>query len=115
MTRLTWKSFNSGMIMGAVVGASLVGFGPRFFSAQIVQAAPSPQAPAAQPAPAAKGKGKQAVSTVPCGPNIQGDLGKNTAKDSRCFELPSTTELCACLPPLYARSTLCQVGDASLS
>ena len=36
---------------------------------------------------AAKGKGKQAVSTVPCGPNIQGDLGKNTARDSRCFEI----------------------------
>ena len=91
MTRLTWKSFNSGMIMGAVIGASLVGFGPRFFSAQVVQAAPSPQAPAPQGAPAAKGKGKQAVSTVPCGPNIQGDLGKNTAKDSRCFELRSYT------------------------
>jgi len=90
MTRLTPSSFSSGIVLGAVLGAALMGFGPRFLSTQIVQAAPSPQN--AQPAqPAAKGKGKQAVSTVPCGPNIQGDLGKNTAKDSRCFEIRSYT------------------------
>lgn len=36
----------------------------------------------------AQGKGKApAAPAGPCGPNIQGALGKNTAPDSRCFEL----------------------------
>jgi hypothetical protein len=52
-------------------------------TAPSVQAAPQ----AAPPAETAKGKGRTPPSTAPCGPNIQGELGKNTAKDSRCFEL----------------------------
>jgi hypothetical protein len=77
----------SGFVLGVVVTSLAF----RVFSIHGVQAAPSPQA--AQPAqatqggPAARGGKKQATSTAPCGPNIQGDLGKNTAKDSRCFEL----------------------------
>ena len=46
----------------------------------------------AQPAQGAaqgQGRGQRGPATppAPCGPNIAGDLGKNTAKDSRCFEL----------------------------
>ena len=73
----TWYS-----ISGFVLGVAATSFMFHMLSVQNVQAAPqAPQQPAAE-----KGK-KQATSTAPCGPNIQGDLGKNTAKDSRCFEL----------------------------
>ena len=68
-------------LSGFVLGAALTGFGFRMLTAPGVQAAPQ------APAEAAKGKGRTPPSTAPCGPNIQGDLGKNTAKDSRCFEL----------------------------
>ena len=91
MRRLVGTGFSSGIALGMVLGAVLAGLGLRVLTTPSVQAAPQ----AAQPAPATsdaakgggKGKGKQAASTVPCGPNIQGDLGKNTARDSRCFEL----------------------------
>jgi hypothetical protein len=76
---------NSFSVSGFVLGVVVTFFGFRVFSTQGVQAAPRPQD--AQPGAAAKGGKKQALSTAPCGPNIQGDLGKNTAKDSRCFEL----------------------------
>jgi hypothetical protein len=77
---------------GMVLGVAIASLGFRVLTPQGVQAqAPQGvQAPQAAPDAAKGGKGKggkQAVSTVPCGPNIQGDLGKNTAKDSRCFEL----------------------------
>jgi hypothetical protein len=72
-------------LSGFVLGAALTGFGFKMLTAPSVQAAP--QAPPAPGAPAAKGKGRTPPSTAPCGPNIQGDLGKNTAKDSRCFEI----------------------------
>ena len=69
---------------GMVAGIAITSLGFRLLTPQNVQAqAPAPAADAAK----AKAKGKQAVSTVPCGPNIEGDLGKNTAKDSRCFEV----------------------------
>jgi hypothetical protein len=71
---------------GMVLGAALMCVVPRVLTTQSVQAAPAPQA--ADTAAKEGGKGnKQALSTAPCGPNIQGDLGKNTARDSRCFEL----------------------------
>jgi hypothetical protein len=70
---------------GMLLGVAITSLGFRVLSPQNVQAAPQAQA---APAPdAAKAKGKQAASTAPCGPNIQGDLGKNTARDSRCFEI----------------------------
>lgn len=77
--------FGSGIMIGAVLGAAVVGLGLSFFSAPSVEAAP--QAAKAK----AKAKGKGQASTAPCGPNIQGDLGKNTAPDSRCFELRAYT------------------------
>ena len=78
------NGFGPGIAIGIVLG----GLGFRVLTTQSVHAAPGQaQAPPADAAAKGKAKGKQAVSTVPCGPNIQGDLGKNTAKDSRCFEL----------------------------
>jgi hypothetical protein len=78
--RFVLSGFAPGIALGMVLGVAFAGVGFRVFKTQTVQAQ--------EPAPAAKGKGqKQATSTAPCGPNIQGDLGKNTAKDSRCFEL----------------------------
>jgi hypothetical protein len=73
--RLVLTSFGTGIL----VGVALAGLGFRFLTTPSVQA----QAPQA-----GQGKGKApAGPPAPCGPNIQGDLGKNTAKDSRCFEL----------------------------
>ncbi len=68
-------------LSGFALGVAVTSLGFRLVTAQGVQAAPQ-----AAPAPSKQGK-KQATSTAPCGPNIQGDLGRNTAKDSRCFEL----------------------------
>src|SRR5215469_6049634 len=69
-------------LSGFALGVAVTSLGFRLVTAQDVQAAPQ----TAAPAPAKQGK-KQATSTAPCGPNIEGDLGRNTAKDSRCFEL----------------------------
>ncbi len=74
----------SGMVLGVVITS--MGFQvlrPQGVQAQTPQAAPAPDGAKG----GGKGKGKQATSTAPCGPNIQGELGANTAKDSRCFEL----------------------------
>src|SRR5205814_10425537 len=48
-----------------------------------------PAQPAAGPPPALRGRGQRgpAATPAPCGPNIAGALGKNTAPNSRCFEL----------------------------
>ena len=69
----------SGFVLG--VGAASLGF--RVLSTPRVVLA-APQAPAAG---AKGGKKGPTGPPAPCGPNIQGDLGKNTAPDSRCFEL----------------------------
>src|SRR5438105_13347211 len=64
---------------GFVLGVGLTAIATHMLTVPSVQA----QAPEA-----AKAKGgRTPASTAPCGPNIQGDLGKNTAQDSRCFEL----------------------------
>ena len=79
------KKFVLTGLSGMLLGVAITSLAFRVLTPQNVQAAPQAQG---APAPdAAKGKGKQAVSTVPCGPNIQGDLCKNTAPDSRCFEI----------------------------
>jgi NIPSNAP len=75
-------------LSGFALGVAVTSLGFRLVTAQDVQAAP--QAASTTQAQAANGRGqgkKQATSTAPCGPNIEGDLGRNTAKDSRCFEL----------------------------
>src|SRR5262245_19742244 len=86
-----------------VFGLVVAGFGLYFLTTQAGQAAAPPGAQIAQAAPAAQGaqppqgggqgrgqgRGQRgpAAPPAPCGPNIAGDLGVNTAKDSRCFEL----------------------------
>jgi hypothetical protein len=88
---LELTSFASGIVVGAVVAILAVGiFATGIFHTQeaAAQAAPAAQG---QAAPAAQGGGRgqrgPAAPPAPCGPNIEGDLGANTAKDSRCFEL----------------------------
>jgi len=75
-------------LSGFALGVALTSLGFRLVNTKGVQAAP--QAAPAPQAQSTNGRGqgkKQTTSTVPCGPNIEGDLGRNTAKDSRCFEL----------------------------
>jgi hypothetical protein len=83
---------------GIVLGVAFTGLGLGVLATRGVQSAQAGQAagpaPAPQAAPAAQGgrgqgRGQRGPATppAPCGPNIQGDLGKNTARDSRCFEL----------------------------
>jgi hypothetical protein len=82
---MTKRSVLTGFSLGMLFGVGFASLGFRVLTTQSVQAAPQ-----AADAAAAKGGGKgkkQATSTAPCGPNIEGELGKNTAKDSRCFEL----------------------------
>jgi hypothetical protein len=81
---LTGLSF-SGILFGLVFAA--LGF--KVLTSQVqAQAAPAAQAPQGAP-DAGRGRGQRAPATppAPCGPNIAGSFGVNTAKDSRCFEL----------------------------
>lgn len=72
-------------VSGFVLGIAAASLGVRVLSTPGVQAAPQAQPSAAsQPARAQRGP---AGPPAPCGPDIQGALGRNTAKDSRCFEL----------------------------
>ena len=76
-----------------VFAAVIAGLGLWVLTTHAAQAPQGGQAvQPAQPAQGAaqgQGRGQRGPATppTPCGPNIAGDLGKNTAKDSRCFEL----------------------------
>jgi len=76
-----------------VFAAVIAGLGLWVLTTHAAQAPQGGQAvQPAQPAQGAaqgQGRGQRGPATppAPCGPNIAGDLGKNTAKDSRCFEL----------------------------
>ena len=95
--RFALSGFVSGIVVGVIVTILVAGiFAGGIFRAPEAQAAQAPQAPAGQAAPPAAqggqggaGRGQRGPATppAPCGPNIAGDLGANTAKDSRCFEL----------------------------
>jgi NIPSNAP len=75
-------------LSGFALGVALTSLGFRLVTAQAVHAAPQAAPPTSTQLTNGRGQGKkQAISTAPCGPNIEGDLGRNTAKDSRCFEL----------------------------
>ena len=75
-------------LSGFVLGVAVASLGFRVLSTQRVVLAAPPAPQAAPAAPGAKGGKKGPTAPpAPCGPNIQGDLGKNTAPDSRCFEL----------------------------
>jgi hypothetical protein len=76
--RFAQTGFVSGLVLGIVI-ASLAFSVATTVGAQTAQTAPT--APTAQ---ATQGRGGAAA---PCGPNITGDLGKNTHQNSRCFEL----------------------------
>jgi hypothetical protein len=92
---LALTGFASGVVVGIAVAMLAVGiFASGIFHTQeaAAQAAPAAQgqgAPPAQGGAAGGGRGQRGPATppAPCGPNIEGDLGANTAKDSRCFEL----------------------------
>ena len=74
-------------LSGFALGVALTSLGFHLVTAQGAQAAPqAPPPPPSTQLTNGRGQGKkQATSTAPCGPNIEGDLGRNTAKDSRCF------------------------------
>ena len=71
MTRNLQTGFAAGLVLGIVIGGLAFGISAR---AQV---------------PQGQGRGQRGPASppAPCGPNIAGDLGKNTAPDSRCFEL----------------------------
>ena len=86
MTRGTVLTGVSGFVLG--IAAASLGF--RVLLSPGVQAAPqAPQPAVSQTAPGGGGRAQRgpAGPPAPCGPNIEGALGRNTAKDSRCFEL----------------------------
>jgi NIPSNAP len=84
---MTKKSVLTGLSFSAMVfGLVFAAFGFRVLSTQGAQAQAAPAAQAQQ-ADGGRGQRAPAAPPAPCGPNIQGDLGINTAKDSRCFEL----------------------------
>ena len=77
--------FFLGIVVGVVITALTIG---AVAQAQAPQSAPgAPAAQGAQPAGQGRGQRGPAAPPAPCGPNISGDLGKNTANNSRCFEL----------------------------
>jgi hypothetical protein len=77
-------------LSGIAVGLVFAGVGLKVLATQ--GASPAPAAQVGQAAPGTQrgqGRGQRgpAAPPAPCGPNIAGDLGKNTDQDSRCFEL----------------------------
>jgi len=72
--RILQTGFASGLVLGIVIGS---------LAFSMVVGAQAPQGGAGQ----GRGQRGPAAPPAPCGPNIAGDLGKNTAPDSRCFEL----------------------------
>jgi hypothetical protein len=87
--RFALAGFVSGILVGVVVTILAVGiFAAGAFQTQEAQAAQAtPAAPAQGAAGGGRGQRGPATPPAPCGPNIEGDLGANTARDSRCFEL----------------------------
>jgi hypothetical protein len=86
--RFALAGFVSGIVVGVVVTVLSIGiFAAGVFHTPEARAAQA--GPPAQAAPAGEGRGQRgpAAPPAPCGPNIAGDLGANTARDSRCFEL----------------------------
>src|SRR5262249_4071267 len=77
-----------------VIAVVIAGLGLWVLTTQAGQAPQGGQAAqGAQPGQGGQGRGQgrgqrgPAAPPAPCGPSIAGDLGVNTAKDSRCFEL----------------------------
>ncbi len=94
--RFALSGFVSGIVVGVVATVLVIGMfaggvfhTPEARAAQAATAAQGQAAPQGGAAPAGGGRGQRgpAAPPAPCGPNIAGDLGANTARDSRCFEL----------------------------
>src|SRR6185295_4896676 len=77
----------NGFVSGIVVGALATGFAITLSTTGVLQAKQATPAPQGGAAGGGRGQRGPATPPAPCGPNIAGDLGANTAKDSRCFEL----------------------------
>jgi hypothetical protein len=77
--RFLQNGFASGLVLGIVL-ASLS------FGIVATVGAQAPQGGAQAPQAAPQGRGQRGPA-APCGPNIAGDLGRNTDPNSRCFEL----------------------------
>ena len=91
---MTKRFMQPGFVSGIVLGVVIAGVAFSIVATQGAQPAqagqqvqPAQPAPAAQPAQGARGQRGPAAPPAPCGPNIAGPLGKNTAPNSRCFEL----------------------------
>jgi len=82
--RFLQTGFVSGLMLGIVLAGLAFGV-VTTVGAQAQQAPPAPPAQGAQGQ--ARGQRGPAAPAAPCGPNIAGDLGKNTDPNSRCFEL----------------------------
>lgn len=74
---MTKRFVQTGFLSGLLTGIVIAGLA-------FAVAASGAQAPQGG---AGRGQRGPAAPAAPCGPNIAGDLGKNTAPDSRCFEL----------------------------
>jgi hypothetical protein len=80
-------------VTAIVFGVVLAGLGLWALTIEAGQAAARQAVQPPPPAQGVQGRGRgrgqrgPAAPAAPCGPNIAGDLGKNTARDSRCFEL----------------------------
>src|SRR5678809_1692199 len=82
------RFLQTGFVSGLMLGIVLAGLA---FGVVTTVGAQAQQPPPAQPAQGAQGQARgqrgPAAPAAPCGPNIAGDLGKNTDPNSRCFEL----------------------------
>jgi len=82
------RFLQTGFVSGLMLGIVLAGLAFGVVTTVGAQAQQAPPAQPAQAAPAqARGQRGPAAPAAPCGPNIAGDLGKNTDPNSRCFEL----------------------------
>jgi len=92
---MTKRFVQPGFFSGIVLGVVVAGIAFSVVATQGAQPAPAgqqgqptqPAPAAAQPAQGARGQRGPAAPPAPCGPSIAGSLGKNTAPNSRCFEL----------------------------
>ena len=84
--RFVLTGFLSGLAVGVTITILAIGFVASGVATQDARAAQALAPQAVQPA---QGRGQRgpAAPPAPCGPNLAGDIGKNTARDSRCFEL----------------------------
>jgi hypothetical protein len=87
---MTKRFVRPGFFSGIVLGVAISGVAFSVLATQGATGAQAGQSAQAAPAaPAGQGRGQRgpAAPPKPCGPNLPPEMGKNTATDSRCFEL----------------------------